>query len=258
MTDDLVAWILKYESGRAWFNKLNSDVTKRIYLKRLKDYCDAVGKNPDELIHLKLDGLKHVGEPSEYQAENLLETYLATANLTVDMKVSFKTAIMSFYAKNRRRLESDVAENIERGEPKKRCPKIEDILQLENAMTTQRDKALLWFVASAPIRLGTIPKLKWKDLIATNDKDVPYYMLIESARLKGSGKGKYKGVNVFTGKVENSIENGVIEPIIVKIQAIKSAAESASMILRIDDVITSKSPKGGPGGGMPGGPEGEE
>jgi site-specific recombinase XerD len=194
MTDDLIAWILQYESGKAWFNKLNSDVTKRIYLKRLKDYCDSVGKNPDELIRLKLDGLKHVGEPSEYQAENLLETYLATAKLTVDMKVSFKTAIMSFYAKNRRRLESDVAENIERGEPKKRCPKIEDILQLENAMTMQRDKALLWFIASAPIRLGTIPKLKWKDLIPTNDKDVPCYMLIEGARLKGSGKGKYKGV----------------------------------------------------------------
>jgi chaperonin GroEL (HSP60 family) len=64
------------------------------------------------------------------------------------------------------------------------------------------------------------------------------------------------GINVFTGKVQNSIDNGVIEPIAVKEQAIKSAAESAAMILRIDDVITSKSPKGGPGGpggGMPGG-----
>jgi chaperonin GroEL (HSP60 family) len=66
------------------------------------------------------------------------------------------------------------------------------------------------------------------------------------------------GINVFTGKVQNSIENGVIEPIAVKEQAIKSAAESAAMILGIDDVITSKAPKDGPGGGMPGGPEGEE
>jgi chaperonin GroEL (HSP60 family) len=66
------------------------------------------------------------------------------------------------------------------------------------------------------------------------------------------------GINVFTGKVENSFDNGVIEPIVVKEQAIKSAAESAAMILRIDDVITAKAPRGGPGGGMPGGPEGEE
>jgi chaperonin GroEL (HSP60 family) len=47
--------------------------------------------------------------------------------------------------------------------------------------------------------------------------------------------------------MENS---GVIEPLAVKVQAIKSATEAASMILRIDDVIASA--KGGaPGGGMP-------
>lgn len=70
--------------------------------------------------------------------------------------------------------------------------------------------------------------------------------------------GKYKGINVFTGKMQNSLDDGVIEPSVVKEQAIKSAAESAAMILRIDDVITAKTPKEGPGGGMPpGGPEGE-
>ncbi|MCL2135382.1 MAG: TCP-1/cpn60 chaperonin family protein [Candidatus Bathyarchaeota archaeon] len=63
---------------------------------------------------------------------------------------------------------------------------------------------------------------------------------------------KNKGINVYEGKLQDSIKNGVIEPIIVKEQAIKSAAESAAMILRIDDVITSKTPKGAPGG-MPGG-----
>jgi len=88
----------------------------------------------------------------------------------------------------------------------------------------------------------------------------PIDVLIELRTAHDKGTGKYIGLNVFTGKVENSMDNGVIEPIVVKIQAIKSAAESASMILRIDDVITSKAPKGGPGGpgGMLGGPEGEE
>jgi thermosome len=85
--------------------------------------------------------------------------------------------------------------------------------------------------------------------------------LVELRSAHEKEDGKNKGINVFTGKVQDSIENGVIEPVSVKEQAIKSAAESASMILRIDDVITSKAPKGGgPGGpgGMPGGPEGEE
>jgi len=64
------------------------------------------------------------------------------------------------------------------------------------------------------------------------------------------------GVNVFKGKVENMFENGVIEPLVVKEQAAKSATESASMILRIDDVIASTKPKSP--GGPPGGPGSEE
>ena len=80
-------------------------------------------------------------------------------------------------------------------------------------------------------------------------------ILIELRQVHDKEDGKFIGINVFTGKLQNSIENGVIEPIVVKEQAIKSAAESAAMILRVDDIITAKSPRGGPGGpgGMPGG-----
>jgi len=71
--------------------------------------------------------------------------------------------------------------------------------------------------------------------------------------------GQFKGLNVFTGKIENTKDRGTVEPAIVKEQAVKSAAESAAMILRIDDVIASTKPKEGPGGKPPGsGPEGGE
>lgn len=85
----------------------------------------------------------------------------------------------------------------------------------------------------------------------------PIDILVELRSAHDKEEGKFKGINVFTGKVQNSIENGVIEPAVVKEQALKSAAESAAMILRIDDVISSSKPKGGPGGpgGMPGGEE---
>jgi thermosome len=68
--------------------------------------------------------------------------------------------------------------------------------------------------------------------------------------------GHKMGVNVFTGKVENMLGNGVVEPLVVKEQAVKSAAESASMILRIDDVIASTKPREPPT--PPSGPESEE
>ena len=64
--------------------------------------------------------------------------------------------------------------------------------------------------------------------------------------------GHLMGVDVFKGEIVNSFENGVVEPLKVKEQAMKSATEVASMILRIDDVIASSKPKsGGPPGGMP-------
>ena len=53
----------------------------------------------------------------------------------------------------------------------------------------------------------------------------------------------------------------VYEGVLVKKQAIRSASESAQLILRIDDVISSKGGGGGPGGppgGMPPGGMDEE
>ena len=69
--------------------------------------------------------------------------------------------------------------------------------------------------------------------------------------------GKTMGLDMETGKPIEMLEKNVVEPLRVKTQAINSAAESAIMILRIDDVIASKSggappDMGGMGGGMGG------
>ena len=68
----------------------------------------------------------------------------------------------------------------------------------------------------------------------------------------------YPGVDVINGKVTDMKKQKVFEPIRVDKQAIQSATDAAVMILRIDDVIASKSGGGG-GAGGPGGPSpGEE
>lgn len=55
------------------------------------------------------------------------------------------------------------------------------------------------------------------------------------------------GVNVFDGGVTDMLKAGVVEPLKVKTQALKSAAEAAEMILRIDDVIAASKLEKGPG-----------
>jgi chaperonin GroEL (HSP60 family) len=56
------------------------------------------------------------------------------------------------------------------------------------------------------------------------------------------------GVNVFEGGVADMLEKGVVEPMVVKLQAVKSGVEVASMILRIDDVVAAKSSSAGGAG----------
>jgi len=56
------------------------------------------------------------------------------------------------------------------------------------------------------------------------------------------GQGmKWAGLDVFSGNIVDAWQVGVIEPLKIKTQAVKSASEVSEMILRIDDVIAGSS-----------------
>ncbi|MBC7120080.1 MAG: TCP-1/cpn60 chaperonin family protein [Candidatus Methanosuratus sp.] len=80
--------------------------------------------------------------------------------------------------------------------------------------------------------------------LAENGGMDPIDTLVELRALHDKGE-IWAGVNVREGKTGDMFKLGVVEPLAVKVQAIKSAAEAATMILRIDDVIAS-SKSGGP------------
>ena len=70
-------------------------------------------------------------------------------------------------------------------------------------------------------------------------------------RAKQSDGKKWTGINAKEGKISDMLAQNIVEPVVVKKQIIKSATETASMILRIDDVIAISGAPGGGGGGMP-------
>lgn len=80
----------------------------------------------------------------------------------------------------------------------------------------------------------------------------PINTLIDLRKAHKSGK-KHMGLNVWDGTVTDMKKMKIIEPMRVMKQAIQGATETAMMILRIDDVIASKSTGGPPGGMPPGG-----
>ena len=67
----------------------------------------------------------------------------------------------------------------------------------------------------------------------------PVTTLIELRKAHADGQSN-AGINVYEGGVVDMREANVLEPIRVVEQAIQSATETAVMILRIDDVISSK------------------
>jgi archaeal chaperonin len=67
-------------------------------------------------------------------------------------------------------------------------------------------------------------------------------------RAKQSQGNKWTGIDARNGKIADMYSQGIVEPVVVKEQILKSATETASMILRIDDVIAIS---GGSSGGSP-------
>jgi thermosome len=133
-------------------------------------------------------------------------------------------------------------------------PEVELALRLREYASTLKGREQL-AVAKFADALEVIPRT-----LAENAGLDPIDMLVEMRSQHEKGN-KTAGLNVFTGKVVDMWKEGVVEPLRVKTQAISSGTEAATMILRIDDVLSSKSgggmPPGGPGGmGGMGGMEG--
>ena len=71
----------------------------------------------------------------------------------------------------------------------------------------------------------------------------PIEMLSELRKAHTGPDGYRYGINVFTGKVEDMEKLGVIEPLAVKVNALKAGTEAATLILRIDDIIAASKAK---------------
>ena len=125
------------------------------------------------------------------------------------------------------------------------APEIETAIQLRKYAQTLGGREQLAVEVFADT-LDIIPKT-----LAENAglDQIDVLMKLRAAHQAGN---KFAGHDLETGDIINDMAAvGVVEPTIVKIQAIKSSTEAASMILRIDDVIAGAKSAMPPGGGMP-------
>ncbi len=112
-------------------------------------------------------------------------------------------------------------------------PEIELAMRLRNYATTLSGREQLAVMAYADA-LEEIPKG-----IAENAGLDAIDTIVDLRRMHNDGV-KTAGLNVFTGKADDMLGLGIIEPLRVKTQIIKSATDAANMILRIDDILMAK------------------
>lgn len=84
------------------------------------------------------------------------------------------------------------------------------------------------------LAVESIPKI-----LAENSGLDPIDILTELKSKHDAGE-QYAGIVVgSSGGISNTFESGIIEPLKIKVQAISSASEVATMLLRIDDVVAA-------------------
>ena len=87
------------------------------------------------------------------------------------------------------------------------------------------------------------------EALAENAGMDPINVITELKKRHEAGEVR-AGLNLFNSGIEDSLKAGIVEPMKVKTQAISSASEVATMILRIDDVLVSSGKSRG-SSGMP-------
>ncbi|MEK6908752.1 MAG: thermosome subunit alpha [Nanoarchaeota archaeon] len=80
------------------------------------------------------------------------------------------------------------------------------------------------------------------ETLAENAGLDPVNIMTELKQRHESGASR-DGINLFVNRVEDCLAAGIVEPVRVKLLAVASSSEVATMILRIDDVLASSGSK---------------
>lgn len=120
---------------------------------------------------------------------------------------------------------------------------------LLNAKASSLGGADAWVYRSVARSLEVIPRTLCQNCGANVIRTVT---TLRARHAEPDGAGASVGVDGETGKVADMKELGVWEPLVVKAQTFKTAIESATMLVRIDDIVSGlqkKQARGGGGGG---------
>jgi len=182
--------IREYPEVKRWLRKLESEYSRKNYVRLIIRYCEATEKNPSELIELKKKSTNH-------EAEDLLDEFIDEAEkikYSNSMIYSITIAIRSFYKWNYHDLSAGAGKYTRHKKKVYRTPDKKTLRKYLKGANL-RDTALINFMAASGIAVGSIPNLKWKHV--NLNEDVPHIGL-KPEEIKGKGKGIYSKIEQHT------------------------------------------------------------
>lgn len=153
-----------YKSVRVWTNYLSAEGTERLYLSKLKRFCDWVGKDPDTLIEERYSLLRSEDIRENHEHEELATAFLKDLEKTLSPYAlrSYAGAIRSFYKYNRADLKLIKQVKVYNIREEK-IPTKEEVKGMCEVSGT-RERAVILFQYQSGLRNDTIAKLRYRDI----------------------------------------------------------------------------------------------
>ena len=186
--DVIERWAKNYPKVMTWLSKLQQQENKAWHLWL---FCKTVGKDPNELLALKED-------PRSTEAEVILDNFAANESVKLSMRVYSAGTVRSFFKHNYRDLAkaSGVMTYI-RQKPYRRHSK-EELLKIYRSTQNPRDRALITFTWSTAVAKESLTVAQWSDLENDWEKQEIPHVGLPDIKVKGHGRGKWKGVEQHT------------------------------------------------------------
>ena len=154
-------------------------------------FCKRVGKTPDELLALK-------NNPADKTAEALLDQFVADETIKNSVRFLISVQVKSFFKWSYKALERASGQiQLEKKHPYRKHSK-EELRKIRDAARNPRDRALITFTWSSAIARESLTLIQLADLEPDwRQQEIPAISLT-SDKIKGKGRGKYKGVEQRT------------------------------------------------------------
>jgi hypothetical protein len=200
-----ILWLDTFSSGQRWLDRMTKETrTHEIYLYLFQKFCDSVGKNPDELVKIYIQGfqLQLTQGIQNFVIQDLMTQTIPQMKMCDGSPISAPTqrhmeiAISSFFRANGFLLHYTFIVTSPKIKGLPTIPEIQDMINTKipygdsKVMTDlyfARNQALTSFFASTGFRPETVSLLKWCDLKPTNNNKVPIVIVVDPTRMKGKG-----------------------------------------------------------------------